>query len=212
MLHRLALASVVLTLGGCAAIGGLEGSSARSPAVAQPAEVLQAAQISSYLTSLQQLVQGSPTEQAEVLAGARAGYEASREGPPLLRYGLVLAAPGHPGRDPSQAQQLLREALSRPELLGIAERALAVVELQRVNDELRLTAENARLVTDAQRERERQKNAAPNATTARRLQVEMEENARLRKALDEARAKLDAIANIERTLSDRPPANEGRTP
>mgnify|MGYP000673879589 CR=1 FL=1 len=33
----------------------------------------------------------------------------------------------------------------------------------------------------------------------------------LRKALDEARAKLDAIANIERSISDRPPATEGRT-
>ena len=63
-----------------------------------------------------------------------------------------------------------------------------------------------------QRERDRQRTAAPNANVARRLQTEMDENARLRKALDEAHAKLDAIANIERSISDRPPATEGRTP
>ncbi|MGC4027535.1 MAG: hypothetical protein QM696_01495 [Steroidobacteraceae bacterium] len=212
MLPRASGLAAVLLLSACSALDGFERPAARSAVAAPPAEVLQAAQISSYLTSLQQLVQGSPAEQAEVLAGARLGYEANHEGPALLRYGLVLAAPGHPGHDPAQAQRLLREALSRPELLNLAERALAVVELQRVDDELRLAAENQRLVAETQRERERQKNVAPNATTARRLQVEMEENARLRKALEEARAKLDAIANIERSISDRPSANEGRTP
>jgi len=35
---------------------------------------------------------------------------------------------------------------------------------------------------------------------------------RLRKELDEARAKLDAIANIERSLNERKPSNEGRQP
>ncbi len=209
MLRRTCGVAALLLLCGCTALDGVNRPTAAPP---PPAEILQAAQLSSYLTSLQQLVQGSPAEQAEVLAGARLGYEANREGPTLLRYGLVLAAPAHPGRDPSHAQRLLREALSRPELLNLAERALAVVELQRVDDELRLAAENQRLVAEAQRERERQKTAAPNATTARRLQVEMEENAKLRKALEEARAKLDAIANIERSISDRPSANEGRTP
>jgi hypothetical protein len=46
----------------------------------------------------------------------------------------------------------------------------------------------------------------------KRLKDEADENARLRKALDDARAKLDAITNIERSISDRPPANEGRPP
>ena len=55
---------------------------------------------------------------------------------------------------------------------------------------------------------DREKLAALN----KRLQLETEENARLRKELDEARAKLDAIANIERSLNERKPAPEGRTP
>jgi len=78
---------------------------------------------------------------------------------------------------------------------------------------LQLTSENARLVVEAQQERERQRNAAtPGAALARRLQDVTSENARLSKELDEARAKLQAIANIERNLPERPPATETRKP
>ena len=74
-------------------------------------------------------------------------------------------------------------------------------------------------VGEAQRERDRQR-AAPSLTALnRRLQAEQEENARLKKALDEARAKLDAIVNIElersapnRPNSERPSSSEGRNP
>jgi hypothetical protein len=38
----------------------------------------------------------------------------------------------------------------------------------------------------------------------------LDENTRLRKELEEARAKLDAIANIERSLNERKPGNSGR--
>ena len=47
------------------------------------------------------------------------------------------------------------------------------------------------------------------ANANKRLQTEMDENARLRKELDAARAKLDAIANIEKSLNERKP---GTTP
>ena len=68
-----------------------------------------------------------------------------------------------------------------------------------------LEAENRRLQAEAVRaDRERM------ASANHRLQSEMEENARLRKELDEARAKLDAIANIERSLNERKPGTEGR--
>lgn len=211
LLPRLVLLAGSLTLGACSSLGGL----GRAPPATDPVpsnEAVQAAQLTAMAASQQQLVQGSPAEQAEVLAAARTAYEASRQGPALLRYALVLAAPGHPGRDLEQAQRLLREALARPELLSPTERAIAVVDQQRIDGELRLKAENTRLVAEAQRDRERQRNATSTATVARRLQAEQEENARLRKALDEAQAKLDAIANIERSISDRPTANEGRNP
>ena len=47
------------------------------------------------------------------------------------------------------------------------------------------------------------------ANASHRLQAELDENARLRKELDEARAKLDAIANIERSLNERKPGTTG---
>jgi len=201
-----------LLLGGCSSVAALRKD--KPVAVAAPTgESVQAAQLSSSIVSLQQLVQGSPTEQAEVLAAARAAYDQAHQGPAALRYALVLAAPDHPARDPAMAEKLLREVLAHPELLTSAERALAVVELQRTVAELRLAAENSRLVGELQQERERQRNAAPSATALqRRLQNELDENARLRKQLDEKNAKLDAIINIERGISDRPPATEGRTP
>jgi hypothetical protein len=48
------------------------------------------------------------------------------------------------------------------------------------------------------------------AGSARRLQVETDESARLRKLLDDAQAKLTAIAALEKNLSERKPNTEGR--
>ena len=48
------------------------------------------------------------------------------------------------------------------------------------------------------------------ASANHRLQAEIDENARLRKELEEAHAKLDAIANIERSLNERKPDSTGR--
>jgi hypothetical protein len=210
MLLRALWLGVLITLAACAGTG-LRGQ--RPAATVIPStEAIQAAQLANYMSRLQVLVQGSPTEQAEILTAARASYEQAKQGPAALQYALLLAAPAHPARDPTLAQRLLREAMTRPELLTPLERALGAVELQRVDAELRLTTENQRLVAEAHRESERARSAPAVAALNRRLQAETEENVRLRKALEEARAKLDAIANIERSISDRPPANEGRNP
>lgn len=203
------LGVLLLTLG-CTGLGGLQ-----KPAAAPPptAEAQNAGQLASYLEMLQRLVQGSPAEQAEVLASARGAYEQQHQGQALLRYALALAAPLHPARDPVLAQKLLRESLAAPERLTSVERALALLELQRVDSELRLQTENQRLVTALERERNRDRGSAGAATTAaaaRRLQAELDENARLRRQLDEAHAKLDAIANIETKITDRKPVTEGR--
>jgi hypothetical protein len=212
MLRRTSPLWLAVLLAGCGSMPELPGERAPPIAPAPSNDVIQAAQLASYVQDLLTVVQGSPTEQAEVMARARAGHDQARLGPAVLRYALLLAAPGHPARDPAQAQRLLNEALARPELLSVVERALAAVELQRVDAELRLGTENERLVAEAQRERERQRNAPSVAALNKRLQTEIEESARLKKALDEAKAKLDAIADIERRNSDRQSATEGRNP
>jgi hypothetical protein len=208
MLPRLLLLSAAL-LTGCASAPG-----ARPVPVAASttsAETVQAELLASYMRVLQTVVEGTPTEQAEVLDEARRGYEQARQGPASLRYGLLLAAV-HPGHDPQNALRLLRETMAHPELLSPVERALAVVETARVEKELGLAAENARLVTQAQQEQERQRSVPASAALTQQLRTERDENARLRKELEDAKAKLEAIANIERSNPARPPVIEGRKP
>jgi hypothetical protein len=209
--RHIASAMLVVLVAGCTSLPDLRTNGNGGTPATPSADAVQAAQLNSYSATLSQLVQGSPAEQAELIAGARGAYDPARPGPAALRDGLMLAAPNHPAHDAALSQRVLREALSRPELLTGAERSLAIVESQRMEAELRARAEVDRLTTELQRERDRQKTAVPSASVARRLQAEMDENARLRKALEEAHAKLDAIANIERSISDRPPATEGRT-
>ncbi len=156
--------------------------------------------------TMQQLSQAPAAEQAELLAAARSGYERSPQGGAQLRYALLLATPGHPGRDPLKAQMLLRQLVAQPETLVPIERAVALVELAQLDRELGLKADNNRMQVDAQRgDRERAIAAAQ-----RRLQTEVDENAKLRKQLEDAQAKLDAVANIERNLTDRKNPPEGR--
>jgi hypothetical protein len=203
------LALAVVLLAGCSSLPEREPAPAPSPAPPS-SDMAQAGHVANYAASLQALVQGNATAQAEVMASARSGYDQAKAGPASLLYGLLLAAPGHPQRDVKSAQRVLQEALAHPELLTLAERALGAVELARADTELRLVAEIDRLVADLQQERENLRAATSNTALNRRLQAEMEESARLRKALDEAKNKLDAITRMERNLSDRPPAPEGR--
>ncbi len=86
------------------------------------------------------------------------------------------------------------------------ERLLAVVELKEVEQRLILQAENVRMRDEAPRESRDKLQAI-----SRRLAAESDENARLRKALDEARAKLEAVTHIERSINDRGAAGS-RTP
>jgi hypothetical protein len=157
------------------------------------------------LQLLQTLVQGTPSDQAEIAATAQRDYETAPTPSRQLRFALILATSGHPGTDLPRAQRLLRELMANPEMLLSGERALAFLELQQIDDHLTLEGENRRLQSDAVRaDKERL------ANVNHRLQLETDENARLHKELEEARAKLDAIANIERSLNERKPSNEGR--
>lgn len=210
MRRSLALLCALATLTGCAS---LSPQPAVSTVVIPPASDLAAtASIAATLDALQRLIQGGPAEQAETMVATRRAYEESPRGGSQLRYAMALAAPNHAARDPVLAQRLLRELLASPETLLPFERSLALVELQRVDAELRLVTENQRLIAEADRERSRDRGTAANAALSRRLQNELDENSRLRKALDEARAKLDAIATIEQNITDRKPTTEGRRP
>src|ERR1700722_18807056 len=178
----------------------------RNDNVAEDRDAAAAVLMGNTFQTMQRLSQAPVAEQAELLAAARSAYERSPQGSAQLRYALLLATPGHPGRDAPKAQTLLRQLVAQPETLVPIERAVALVELTQLDRELGLKADNDRMQADAQRgDHERAMAAAQ-----RRLQAELDENAKLRKQLEDAQAKLDAIANIERNLSDRKNPTEER--
>jgi hypothetical protein len=155
--------------------------------------------IAPLLQMMSSLPQGDPARQAELFQSAKDAAELTPTTSNKLRFALALATPGYSGSDPVAAQRQLSELLARPETLLPIERLLALVELKEVEQRLILQAENKRMRDDAQHDESRDKLLAIN----RRLAAESDENVRLRKALDEARAKLEAITHIERSINDR---------
>jgi len=209
---RALIAAGLLWLGLASGCGSLSELRKPVPAPAPARDTESGTLLVQQVDSLQRLLQGSAAEQAEIVSALRVSYEQSRQPAAAFRYALALALPGHPARNPQLAQRLLREALAAPERLAAVERGLALLELQRVDSELRLAEENLRLTDELQRERARDKSPVVTSVATRRLQAEIDENAKLRRALEEARAKLDAIADIEKNITDRKKPTEGRRP
>ncbi|HEY4645986.1 MAG TPA: hypothetical protein VIH25_06860 [Steroidobacteraceae bacterium] len=163
--------------------------------------------VAEHLEMMSHLVQATPSTQAEIVQSARDAAELAPTTSNRLKFALALATPGHGQANATTARQMLTEILATPEALLPAERALAWVSLREVEQRLILQAENAKLQGDAARlARER------SAATNRRLQAEIEENARLKKALAEAQAKLDEISRIERSIVERKPPDNNRSP
>ncbi|MGA2023660.1 MAG: hypothetical protein ABSH23_02750 [Steroidobacteraceae bacterium] len=209
MRHSAYALALALSLCGCANMEALHSPPPpqRSEATTEDRDTVVAVLMASTFQSMQHLAQAGPAEQAEILAAARESYTRTPQGSAQLRYALMLATPGHPGRDPVLAQKLLRELAARPETLLPLERAVSLFELGQLNNELGLKADNERLQGEEQRaDRERI------GANQRRLQSELDENARLRKQLEDAQAKLDAIAKIERNLTQREAGNDGGQP
>lgn len=206
MTHRLptrllTCLAVLTTLAGCS--GNLLASRERArpePVVDRSTADAQAAR--QYLVELEELHAATPARQAEILQGVRGAAESSPTTTNRLRLALMLAVAGHPGADPVAARRQLSELLARPELLLPAERALAAVHLSDVEDRLVLIAENRRLQQEAST-RERERATTVNSAISRRLQAELDENARLRKALEEAQRKLEAVTQVERSITER---------
>jgi plasmid stability protein len=161
--------------------------------------------MSSYLDMMERLSRGTPAEQAEIAQTAKDASDLTPTTSNRLRYALALATPGHGKSDEAGARDMLTQLLVTPETMLPAERALAWICLKDVEQRLILRAENQRLQASTIQQ-DRDKNAATN----RRLQSEIDENARLRKQLAEAQAKLDEITRIERAIIERNPANGGK--
>jgi hypothetical protein len=150
------------------------------------------------LELISELPQKDPAGQAELFQAAKNAAELTPTTSNKLKYALALATPGHSGSDPVAAQRHLAELLAKPENLLPIERFLAQSELQQVERQLVLDVENKHLRDEAPREAQDKL-----AGVTRRLTAESDENAKLRKELDDARAKLEAVTHIERSINDR---------
>ena len=200
------VATLAAVMVGCGAMPAQRSKEPSLPSVDRNST--EATVIASYLDVCLRMARGTPAEQAEILAVTSNDYSAAPTPSRVLRYAMLLSTPGHAGYDPVVAQRLLREVLASPETLLPAERALAFLQLQQVERQQSLQADVRRLQSGAER-------ATNDRITqlTRRLTTESEENARLRKLLAEAQAKLDAIAKIERSSNNgRQEQPEGRKP
>jgi hypothetical protein len=210
MQHKwLRVAAGVLVIGWTSSCGiGGPFNRQPAPAPAQPESAQQnLSPIAPLLELMSSLPQGDPARQAELFQSAKDAADLTPTTSNKLRYAVALATPGYSGSDPVAAQRQLSELLARPETLLPIERSLALVELKEVEQRLILQAEIQRAHDDAAHDDMRDKLQATN----RRLAAELDENVKLRKALDEARAKLDAVTHIERSINDRA-TNGSHTP
>ena len=202
MVKRAALLLIVVATG-CSSFGGRSGSGQSAKPVSQPpptagARSLGGEGLALYLRTLRDLIEGDAVLKADVFRNVAASADTAPTTTNRLNLALALATPGHPSSNPLAAQRLLSELLAKDNALLPDERVLALVELKDLEQRLILDAEAARLQKAAQAA-----TAQRNDQNAQRLQTALDENRQLRQQLDEARAKLDAITNIERSIRER---------
>ena len=196
--HIAATALTVLLLAGCAQTKDFLTGSSTSESSDGDVGILGAPEAEHYLAELQRLAGGDPATQAEIFADAQSGFQLTPGPQTNLRYALVLATPGHPEFDPDVAASMLREVLARTELLTQAEIALATIQLKTAEQIAVTQAEIQRLRGATSRAAQNQESA-----TNQRLAAIEAENRRLRRELDEAEKKLEAITSIERSIREQ---------
>jgi hypothetical protein len=196
---KAALLLLTVAVAGCA----LGGSGANRPSAAGNAATTSPATrgaeaLAVYLDALRDLLEGDTVVQADVFRTIAAAADSAPTTTNRLRLALALATPTHAASDPAEAQRLLNELLASGSALLPEERTLALIHLKDVEQRLILDAEAERLQRAATAAA-----AQRNDRTAQQLQAALEENRTLRAALDAARAKLDEITNIERSIRER---------
>jgi len=156
-----------------------------------------------YLETMNGLGSTDPARQADVFYEVERDYTRAPTTANTLRYAVALVTSGHPAAKPTEGKRLLETLMATPERMVPAERTLAEVLLHETNARLKLEAENRRLLATLDDRGRTQ------ANSDKRVQAQIEENARLRRALAETQQKLDAIKEIERSIIERSPTSPG---
>jgi hypothetical protein len=164
--------------------------------------------LSSYLETMHKLANSEPAQQADVFYEVERAYTSAPTTANTLRHAIALVTPGHPASNLAEGKKQLEQLLAIPERLIPAERYLAGFLVKDADTRLQLQADIRRLTATVD---ERLRNQANSDT---RTRAQQDEIARLKRALDEAQQKLDAVKSIEmRSIIERstPPAT-GREP
>ncbi len=190
------IAITIAVTSGCADMKGwLTG---KRTANANESVILGAPEAGQYIQEMYQLTSGDPATQAEIYADAGSAAQLTPGPSTRLRYALVLATPGHSGSNPQEAQGLFRELLAATELMTPSETALATIHLKAVEQQIVLGTENKTLRSENTRAATTEEEAI-----AQRIATVESENRQLRRDLEEAEQKLEAITSIERSIREQ---------
>jgi len=196
---RLVTAVLVLaSLAACTAMEGVQGESGSTSAAAAPSPTPPV--LTPYLDTLARMGPGDPARQEAELTAALAAAQEERSPASVLRYALALGSAGHPRSNPVEAKRLITELLASPNTLDPVETAFATAFLREFDARVELYAELAR-----QREESELKLRSLDATADRRAESLAVENKALRRALAAAERKLEAVAEMERSLLEQAP-------
>jgi uncharacterized phage infection (PIP) family protein YhgE len=198
------LLPLLLVLASCADFESRRAASSQpAPAASTPAPT----SLAPYLEAIANMAPGDSARQQAELSSALAAAQQSRSSANTLRYALVLGCAGHKDSNPVEAKRLIADLLAGPNDLNAQERELANAYLREFDARVALYAELAR-----QREESEQKLKSNDSSAAKRADALAAENARLKKQLTEAERKLEAVAEMERSLQEQTPAAEAPPP
>jgi hypothetical protein len=196
-IRRVALAMMALTalaLGACANTPLLMPyTSAKKETVKAP-PAPNPARVSSDLQLLHTWFNAPSAMQSEQLAAAEQAYRSSQTPRDTLRLALLLGIPGTPSTNLPRAQRLLSALVQDPsDQLLPSEHTLAQLALTFIANRLTVKAESRTLQTA---------DAAKIAQLKAQLDAVTDQDVALKRQLEQARAKLAAIANIEKSLNE----------
>jgi len=182
-----AMIFITALLNGCSQTSGWIDDIRKPDPAAGESMIADAPDIDQYLGELYRFAVGDPATQAEIFADAESVAKLTPGSQANLRFALLLATPGHSGSNPQQAQNLLRELVSQPELMTPAEVSLAAIYLNSAEEQVIVQNEAEAALSKGK-------------AADRSLAAAAAENQRLRQELSEAEDKLEAITSIERSI------------
>lgn len=150
---------------------------------------------------------GDAARQQAELAATLAAAQQTRSSADTLRYALALGSAGHASSNPVEARRLIGELIASPNTLDPDEMAFAQAYLREFDARVALYAELAR-----QREESVQALNSLDTTADRRADALAAENKQLKRKLAEAERKLEAVAEMERSMLEQAGAESEQPP